>query len=573
MRNIKFISSTLILLLFCGQILFAQTDRGVGNRQTAEKRLALVIGNGAYQKTSELPNPSNDAADMKTALSALGFEVISGTNQNKRQMEQLIRDFGERLARQGGVGLFFYAGHGLQVKGSNYLVPVDAEIPAEDEVEYATVDLNFLLGKMDAAKNDLNIVILDACRNNPFARSWRNFRDVGQGAGLAKITPPTGTIMLYATQPGNVASDGSGRNGLFTESLLEQIRKPGVELDAMIKQLARDVSERSGKKQMPWKEGIVTGDFYFAGGGGAQPAVNPVSIQTPVDNSRSAEDVMWNTIERINTKLAVEGYLSEYPNGKYAATARLMVKVFEAEEQKKAREMEESINARAVKVGMEKSNGLGMRFMGVPAGSFQMGSTNGEADEIVHMVTISRGFYMGRTEVTQAQWRAVMGNNPSEFKDCDNCPVDTVSWNDVQAFLGKLNARGEGAYRLPTEAEWEYAARAGTTGDYAASPDDVAWYKSNSGSRPNPVGAKQPNAWGLYDMHGNVYEWVQDWYGEYPRSAVTDQGGAASGEDRVIRGGSYLDSARYIRSAFRRFNTPSRQGGGLVGFRVVRIAE
>ncbi len=336
MRN-KFIGSVFIsLTLFCA-FLFAHADRGVAMRPDGGKRLALVIGNGAYQKTSQLPNPPNDATDMAASLSSLGFEVLSGTNQTKRQMEALIREFGDKLSRQGGVGLFFYAGHGLQVKGSNYLIPVEAEIPAEDEVEYATINLNFLLNKMDAAKNELNIVILDACRNNPFARSWRNFRDVGEGGGLAKITPPTGTIMLYATQPGNVASDGTGRNGLFTESLLEQIRKPGIELDAMIKQLARDVSEKSGKKQMPWKEGIVTGDFYFAGGGGgsssnsAQPITNPTS-------GGNAEEVMWQEVSRLNTKLAVDSYLSEYPNGKYAATARLKLKVIEAEEQKKIKE-------------------------------------------------------------------------------------------------------------------------------------------------------------------------------------------------------------------------------------------
>ena len=430
----------LICLFMNSSAGFAQDVRGVANRPFGEKRLALVIGNGAYQKTSELPNPPNDATDMAVTLNSLGFEVLSGTNQTKRQMEILIREFGDKLSRQGGVGLFFYAGHGLQVKGSNYLIPVDAEVPAEDEVEYATINLNFLLNKMDAAKNDLNIVILDACRNNPFARSWRNFRDVGEGGGLAKITPPTGTIMLYATQPGNVASDGTGRNGLFTESLLEQIRKPNLELDAMIKQLARDVSERSGKKQMPWKEGIVTGDFYFAGvGSGSSSGVQPVSNPI-VTSSGTAEDVMWQEVAKLNTKLAVESYLSEYPSGKYVATARLKLRAMAGEEEKKVKDLEtqkweeagrtntiesyksylidfpsgefrdqanQKISDLRAKLSSENrpargrsiKNSSGMEFMGIPPGSFMMGSPNNEnnreKNETQHRVTLTKGFWFG----------------------------------------------------------------------------------------------------------------------------------------------------------------------------------
>lgn len=260
-------SSFLILLLAANSLVMAQ-DRGAGNvsKQTksAEKRIALVIGNAAYTKGKPLDNPANDAADMTATLKTLGFEVFSGTDLNKRGIETLIRQFGSRLAETKGVGLFYYAGHGLQVAGENYLVPIDADIPEADEVQYQAVPMNLVLSKMNSAGNDLNIVILDACRNNPFARGWRSFRDTGESDGLARITPPQGTIVLYATQPGNVASDGTGRNGLFTESLLQQIKKPNVELDQMIKALTRDVSEKSSKKQFPWREGGSTGDFYFA---------------------------------------------------------------------------------------------------------------------------------------------------------------------------------------------------------------------------------------------------------------------------------------------------------------------
>ena len=206
----------------------------------------------------------------------------------------------------------------------------------------------------------------------------------------------------------------------------------------------------------------------------------------------------------------------------------------------------------------------------IPAGSFMMGSNNGSGDEKpVHKVTISQAFFMGKTEVTQAQWQAVMGNNPSNFRDCPTCPIEQVSWDDAQEFIKKLNAKGEGTYRLPTEAEWECAARAGTTGDYAGNLDSMGWYSANSDSKTHPVGTKQANAWGLYDMHGNVWEWCQDWYGEYPSGAVTNPTGATSGSDRVGRGGGWSGDAVFLRSANRSFNSPSYRSNRL-GFRVVR---
>jgi formylglycine-generating enzyme required for sulfatase activity len=177
---------------------------------------------------------------------------------------------------------------------------------------------------------------------------------------------------------------------------------------------------------------------------------------------------------------------------------------------------------------------------------------------------------MGRTEVTQAQWQAVMGNNPSYFKNCPQCPVETVSWEDAQRFVDKLNAQNDGfKYRLPTEAEWEYAARSGTTGDYAGNLDSMAWYSGNSGNKTHEVATKQPNAWGLYDMHGNVWEWCEDWYGDYPSGAVTNPTGAASGSYRVFRGGSWYFDAVNLRSAYRNRNSPSLRLSRL-GFRVVR---
>lgn len=206
-----------------------------------------------------------------------------------------------------------------------------------------------------------------------------------------------------------------------------------------------------------------------------------------------------------------------------------------------------------------------------------MGSVNSNFDEEkpAHKVTISRDYWMGKYEVTQAQWKAVMGNNPSFFSGCgDDCPVENISWDDVQKFIRKLNSlQNDYNYRLPTEAEWEYACRAGTTGDFAGNLDAMAWYISNSEEKTHTVGQKSPNAWGLYDMHGNVWEWCQDWFylAYYSKSPEIDPIPAPSNgsNTRVYRGGSWDYTVGNLRSANRNGNTPSYRKNNL-GFRLVR---
>ncbi len=244
-------------------------------------------------------------------------------------------------------------------------------------------------------------------------------------------------------------------------------------------------------------------------------------------------------------------------------------------------------------------SGVSFKMVRIPAGDFMMGS--GLSPEEVdrrygggakwykeehpqHRVRITKPFWMGETEVTQGLWKAVMVENPSYFKDCgDDCPVEEVSWNDAQEFIRRLNNAVTGVrFRLPTEAEWEYACRAGTTGAYAGDLDAMAWYANNSGNqkinaqvlweadrgsyvkkildngcRIHAVGNKKPNTWGLYDMHGNVWEWCQDWYGDYPSGYVTDPAGPSSGSYRVLRGGGWSSGAGFCRSAYRGRSGPA----------------
>jgi formylglycine-generating enzyme required for sulfatase activity len=236
------------------------------------------------------------------------------------------------------------------------------------------------------------------------------------------------------------------------------------------------------------------------------------------------------------------------------------------------------------------TNSLGMKFVYIPPGTFQMGSAPGEpgrdSNEIQHQVTLTGGFYMQTTEVTQGQWRAVMGDNPSKFKKCDKCPVETVSWEDCQKFIQKLNSKeNTDTYRLPTEAEWEYACRAGTdtpfnTGgclktnqaNYDGNYPLAGCSKGRFRQKTVPVAGFAPNAWGLYDMHGNVWEWCADWNGDYKSENVSDPAGPPSGATRVIRGGSWFSYASLCRSAFRSSVVPDYRDN-LVGLRLARTLQ
>jgi formylglycine-generating enzyme required for sulfatase activity len=251
-------------------------------------------------------------------------------------------------------------------------------------------------------------------------------------------------------------------------------------------------------------------------------------------------------------------------------------------------ESHESSTVSATPISIVES--LGMTFNLIPAGTFTMGSPTDEQgrdnDERQHQVTLTKPFYMQTTEVTQGQWQAIMGTNPSNFTNCgDNCPVERVSWNDCQEFINKLNQQeGTNKYRLPTEAEWEYACRAGSTTAFAnggitelacgydRNLAPMGWYCYNSDYATHPVAKKTPNAWGLYDMHGNVWEWCQDWYGEYSSSPITDPSGPLSGLGRVLRGGCWSYDARDCRSADRGWLDPGDRSD-IDGFRLARDVD
>ena len=630
-------------------------------RSTRERRIALVIGNSAYENAS-LANSANDARDMADALRDLGFEVIEKINADERKMITAIDDFYQGL-RRADVGLFYFAGHGMQIRGSNYLIPVGAHVTSETDVEFEAVEAGRVLGKMKSAGTKLNIVILDACRDNPFKRRFR-----ADQKGLAQMDAPKGTIIAYATSPGAVAADGVGRNGIYTKHLLIHIKRPELNMQEVFMETGLGVMGETADTQIPWVSSTPIPRYYLASSGAIidEPTLPPQGASLSVESNVRGATVFvdgrgvgatplsdipisvgrhtvlvvkpgYATYQKrlivdfgrsvslyVDMSAAVKTtgrlYLDTVPQDAGVRILNISSKFYQGIElDEGSYQLEVSADgwvtkvfwvmlgaggAKKVVVQLERvsagvsqdrfTNSQGMEFVAIPAGSFRMGSMmspeevaekyEGKAkwykhEHPRHKVKLTRGFYLQTTEVTQGQWLAVMGSNPSYFKSCgQDCPVEQVSWNDAQAFIHQLNRKeGTDTYRLPTEAEWEYAARAGSSRAYCFGDDkgrlsEYAWFEDNSSSRTHPVARKRANAWGFYDMHGNVWEWCQDWYGDYPSKSVSNPQGPSKGSYRVHRGGSWVKRARFCRSANRFKSYPDRRNRYL-GFRLARTQD
>jgi uncharacterized caspase-like protein len=283
----------ILLLCLAGSALAAERQLQIAPKMLApggEKRIALVIGNSAY-KSSPLRNPVNDARAIARALADTGFKVLVIEDATQTTMRRAIRAFGDQLAI-GGVGVFYYAGHGMQVRGRNYLIPVNADIEREDEVEDQAVDANVVLAKMDSAKNSLNLMILDACRNNPFMRAFRS-----SAQGLAQMDAPSGTLVAFATAPGSVAADGEGANGVYTKHLLANISKPGLPVEQLFKQVRIGVTRETRDRQVPWESSSLKGDFFF---------VAPVLSSSAEAQRQQTDNAVAEAVRREQEKLALE---------------------------------------------------------------------------------------------------------------------------------------------------------------------------------------------------------------------------------------------------------------------------
>jgi len=462
----------------------------------AESRNALLIANAKYQNFGNLSTPVKEARDLKKTLEILGFSVTIIENASLDTMQEAIDSFSSKLQNQGGIGFFHYGGHAVQVNGINYLIPCNAVIPDEKKVKSRSLCVDDVMASMSA---ETNIVVLDACRNNPLPSS--SGRSVNRGLVLT-IEHPKNSIIIYSAQPGNVAQDG-----VFTPVLTKKLLEK-KELGSILRDVRREVSKMTNGQQNPGAYDELTSEVYLAG--------YEVNTQNTV-------------VEK--TTISVENSLPFLKNQTIEALL------------------------------------LGSKMIDIPNKKYQMMNT----------------------EVTQKLYKSIMNENPSYFKG-DDLPVENVSWYDAIYFCNKLsekcgltpvyavdgktyveswqyiphksdsiegeitqNTKADG-FRLPTNDEWEYAAKGGQKYSYAGgnSVDTVAWYDGNSGGKTHSVAQKAPNNYGLYDMSGNVCEWVWNPYNSY----------------RYDRGGSWF-GVDYCRIDNKEFNHSYNQRSYL-GFRIVR---
>ncbi|MBP0464500.1 caspase family protein, partial [Roseomonas sp. PWR1] len=293
------------------------------------RRVALVIGNGDYTHGTPLRNPANDARRMAEVLEGAGFEVVLGLDLDRRGMETKIREFGNRL-EGGRIGLFFYAGHAMQVAGENYLLPIDAMLERERDLAFETVSLGQVLRAMESSAAT-NLVFLDACRDNPLTRSFQRSlgtRSAAVGQGLAQVQSGLGTLVAYATQPGNVALDGRDANSPFTSALAQHLATPGVDIAIAMRRVRESVVAATGGRQVPWDHSSLTGDVVLVGAPAAAPA--PVASAAPaaepaggvVRGGADREVVFWQSALAGGRPADFEAYLQAYPDGTFAPLAR-----------------------------------------------------------------------------------------------------------------------------------------------------------------------------------------------------------------------------------------------------------
>lgn len=499
-----------------------------------EVRVALIMGVSEVgsPQFSPLPGIKQDLARMKASLEAAQFEVTVVSEPTLAQAHKAIDDFGSRLLATKGVGLFYFSGHGGEFNGTNYLMPKGARISRPVDVQEEAISARRIIGRMEGLGTRVNIIFLDCCRND--------LTKAASESGLA-IMQAEGTFIGFATASEKTAA-ASADGSPYTTVLCKYMTQPGLSISDMHTRVTAEVktiTTSAGAPQTPFMNSGLSDLFYFVPGAAGVP-VMPVPGGGP-------------------------------PRGAPLSPVGVTVRAFPL------------------------SPTVEMKFVRIQPGSFYIGSPLNEAerdkDENGGHVRISQEFWMAQTECTQAQWIAVGGTNPSEFRGADH-PVETVSWGDAMKFCElmerKVKPKDGWRVRLPTEAQWEYACRAGTQSAFSFGPDhselcrhgnyadkgftlfpEMADKKHNDGvgGSTAPVASYKPNNWGLYDMHGNVWEWCLHAYSG-GHLIGTDPAGNPIGSQRVMRGGSWFMPWKSCRSAARSpGSTDIRRNS--IGFRVV----
>jgi formylglycine-generating enzyme required for sulfatase activity/uncharacterized caspase-like protein len=589
----------------------------------AQKRMALVIGNADYTHESRLNNPVNDARLIAGTLRGLGFAVDERFNLRQRDMVLAINRF-VRESAGADTALLYFAGHGMQPVegGRNYLLAVDADVQHDDALDSDAVPADRIVEQMERSANParLRLVVLDACRNNRQAQRARS-----GVRGLARMSPGDDyTLIAFSTNDQSVALDGRGAHSPYAEALNRHLsRARELPVRRIFELTATDVRQATGQQQRPRTygdldsrvglDGVVLAEATAAAGAAlvpspqtAQPALAQAGVSlADLEREQQARQAWAQWQQRMQADfdriVAFQGgadlraqawqrfldtWRDDNPTGGDDERLRTQARLALTQAQGDA-ERQQLVAASNVPVpsggatggavaGVAqtfKDSGECPEMVVIPAGRFLMGSPSNEerrdADEgPQRWVDVAR-FAMGKHEVTQRQWEAVMGSNPSTFRSCGpNCPVERVSWNDAQEFVRRLNQRTGQNYRLSSEAEWEYAARAGSASIYpwgVRASRDHANYGTDAccGGRAEgrdrwketaPVGQFPANAFGLHDMHGNVWEWVQDvWHDNYAGAPIDGSAWVTGGDQSrgVLRGGSWSDAPQGLRSANR----------------------
>jgi formylglycine-generating enzyme required for sulfatase activity len=583
--------SLLLLLLTVASAAPAFAQRGVERAEgTAVDglRVALVIGNAGYGPSlGRLVNPTHDAEDMAAALEELGFSVELKVNADRRGMDDAVNGFRTRVA-DAEVAVFYLAGHGIQVEEKNYLVLIGAKLRWQIDAKYMAVNASWIVDSMYSGGAKASIVIVGACRNNPLPKGAR-----GGGRGLAAMQG-TGALIAFAASSGQTADENvDKRNGLYTQELLKQLREPGLSVVEVFQRTREEVYSLSEERQAPEDWNRLVGTVVLKTGDGQRNDAAATSFTEPTPRF-NAEDEIRELIRDSQMAEDFAEYLKSYPSGRYVSAAKV-----------KLRAQERATTGSAVSLSAAPSSPVaqppaaqktapksetadlkaGQTFKDcadcpemvvVPAGSFVMGSPANEQGHNIdeapqHEVTIDRDFAVSKHEITQGQFALFVRESSRNMEGCwqekqttpsDQHPLVCVSWEDAKAYAQWLATKTGKPYRLLSEAEWEYAARASTTtsrfwgndaGKAACEYANVYWCGAKGTAQVGRVNNK-PNAFGLHDMLGNAYEWVEDCYFDsYSRRAPTDGSAWVSWSCgiRVLRGGSFLFSALDVRSANR----------------------
>jgi formylglycine-generating enzyme required for sulfatase activity len=563
--------------------------------QAAETRIALVIGNSAYA-SGPLANPANDARLVGQALGQLGFELIERRDADQNTMKRAIEEFGERLDKGGGaaVGLFYYAGHGLQLNGRNYLIPTKANIEREGDVEIEAVSADWVIEQMRFARNRLNIVILDACRNNPFSRGLRS-----ADRGLASMDAPAGIMIAYSTAPGAVAEDGGGRNSPYTTALTHAMLQLHEPLEQMFKHVRVEVMSATAGKQIPWESSSLTGDFYFAGRATPPvPTPAPASVPRPdTDAGRGSSGGDSGVFAWISGLFGSRTPAPEAPMAQVAGKPTLIAGAralpllhslgIDSGELDAAHEYPPDTvrhliasAARRVRLGStpeqihaalalckqyaadcQARDYADERLREVTLAPFELDATPVSVRDFrqfadaaqyqTHAEKVGFAYAMAPGSVRQLQrvpggsWRNALKQRPLD----DDSAVVGVSFQDAAAYCRSKNSR------LPTEDEWEYTAR-GPQDSIFPWGDDFGPTTRSMNIAPHVSDGPLEGIGGHYKgLSGNVWQWV-------------DTRGV--GSTRVLKGGSWLEpNPANKRAATRRYELPDRADADS-GFRCAR---